>query len=154
MKKTRGYLLMELMLASAIISVALLVAMDHIGSARKAVTYSSHRQTAISLAKAKCDEIMSSLPSVTADQATLVAAGASFPGFKWAWVTTTPTLASDPQITATPREVTCTVQFPTEYRSIEDQNVASGVGLDPTLAKGDARGETQIKQLWFSSPLR
>lgn len=151
MRGARGYLLMELMLASAIISVALLVAMDHIGSARKAVTYASHRQTAISLARAKCDELISSLPTATTDQAALGAVGASYPGFKWAWTTTTPTLSSTPAISFATREVTCTVQFPTEYRSIEDQNVSAGL---TGLTAGDARGETQIKQLWFNSPLK
>jgi hypothetical protein len=144
----RGYLLMEMMLAGAIMAVGLIAAMDHIIAARVSVSMSSKRQTAMSLARAKCDAIVASLPTATADQTTLISIGTSYPGMKWSWSTVDPTnnAMSTPAITATSKEVTCTVEFPTEKKSIED--------MAGSASTSDGYGQTTIKQLWFNSPLR
>jgi hypothetical protein len=162
-RSPRGYLLMEMMLAGAIMAVGLIAAMSHIAAARTSISLSSKRQTAMSLARAKCDEVIAALPTATTNQATLVAVPGTYPGMKWMWSTTTLSSAtagsiaasSTPPITAAGREVTCTVRFPTEKKSIEDMQDCSTCAASGDLSPDDdGYGETVVKQLWFTSPLK
>lgn len=144
--RARGYLLMEMLLASAVVAVSLLVAVDHIASARVVVTHASHRQVAVTLARAKCEEIMSALPTTTADGA-LQSVGSSYPALKWSWSSVVQTMQSgaDAGIGQTSGYlVTCNVQFPTERGSLEDR------AFTPAT---DERGQVTVQQLWFPSPL-
>ncbi len=151
----RGYLLMEMMLAGAIMAVGLIAAMDHISAARKSISMASKRQTAMGLARAKCDEIMASLPTGLANQP-LFADVSGFPGVKWMWSSATPTnnANSTPVIAATSTEVTCTVRFPTEKKSFEDMAACSTCTGANIASTSDGYGETVVQQLWYQSPLK
>ena len=95
------------------------------------------------LAQARAEEIVSHLPTATADQTTLVAVGPGFTSFRWAWSTTTSTVGAQAPAGFTfadaAREVRVRVEIACAERSIDDRNAGSA---------NDGRGEVAITRLW------
>lgn len=142
-KGARGYLLIEVMVAGSIIAVTLAVSVVFVAEGRKNTSVAAHRQAAMSVARGKCAEVLAALPTATADQATLTAVGAAYPGFHQTFTTVNATMASTstPAITVVSKEVTCTVEYPAGVGSVDDR--ASG-------STNDGRASVTVKNVWFT----
>lgn len=140
--KSRGYLLIEVMVAGSVIAITLAVSVVFVVEGRKNTSMAAHRQAAMSLARGKCSEIVAALPTATVDQA-LTAVGSNFPGFSQSWTTVAATMtgSSTPAITVAASEVTCTVEYPAAIGSVDDR--ASG-------STSDGRASLTVKNVWFT----
>jgi hypothetical protein len=84
-RRSRGYLLIEAMVAGACLAVVLSTTFSLVGQARVEGIYAGRRNAAISLARQKMDALVGTpvLESI-AVQKTAVDAD-DFPGIEWAW---------------------------------------------------------------------
>lgn len=140
----RGYVLLEAGIGGAILAVSLSFAVSQLAAARAEVTFAAKHALAVSLARAKLDEAVSSLPAGIADQASFVPVGVGFPGLRWRWTTTDSAVGTNAaagfQSTGVAKEVTVVVDFICARNSREDLAAAPA---------GDGRGEVTVVRLWL-----
>ena len=136
MKKPRGYLLLEAMIAGAVVAVTLLIALDFAAKSRADTSAAGQRQVASTLARAQTDTIISALPTATADQVAF-AAVAGMPGLRMKWTTTTDAVLgtlSTPPIATPIKQVTVTVEYSVPIGSAEDLRAGAKDGKAEIVA--------------------
>lgn len=136
--------MIEALMGGAILAAALSLSLALLANARAEATLSAKHSIAVSLARAKLDELVSSLPIAVADQAAVVAVGADFPGMHWRWTTTASSVGASAAAGFTnntvARQIEVGVEFPCVRGSREDQRAG---------APNDGRGEIVMVRLWM-----
>jgi hypothetical protein len=88
LRRSRGYLLIEAMVAGACLAVVLSTTLTLIGQARAEGIYAGRRNAAISLARQKMDALVGTPELVTVNVTKNAVDAEDFPGIYWAWSVT------------------------------------------------------------------
>lgn len=140
----RAYLLLEVLVASAIISVALSFAIIGIAQARAMASQAGERERAAVVARQKIDELMVKLaPDGTGgepDQAAFIAVpGETRLRFQWSTVDVAAAVAP---VQNPARELSVTVEYSAALQSPEDR------ATPPT---GDGKASLLLQRLWIGA---
>ena len=84
-KRYRGYLLMEAMVASAILAVVLGGVFQALAVARQDITRGAFRDVAVGLAHAKVSDLEANPSRATFAWTALASPGAAYPLYQWRW---------------------------------------------------------------------
>jgi hypothetical protein len=134
---TRGYLLMEAMIAGSLLTIAIVSTLSMIGTAKADAIYANNRGVAAALARAKADQLATSSVATgcaPGNQATYVTVSTNYPAFEHKWTVASATAikaASSPAITAAMCDVDVSVRYPARIGSRQDteDGTTDGQGL-------------------------
>jgi Tfp pilus assembly protein PilV len=122
--RRHGYLLLEVLVAGALLATVVLAVYTYIAQGRIATTKAAYRDTATSLAHKKLAELACCTPLAVNTQAQTAVPGA--PGYTWGWTVAAANLAaqSTPNLLADLWELEVTVRYDAPLGSADD--VADG----------------------------
>jgi type II secretory pathway pseudopilin PulG len=113
--RRRGYLMFEILMGGAIVSIILGATFSLIAGARRETATVANRQVAATLARSKAEELRGDAQTTLALTA-MAPVGAAWPGFRWQWQVAASGVhaQSVPALTSTDdlHLITVTVQYP------------------------------------------
>ena len=139
MTSPRGYLLIEALVAGAVISLTLLSALTFVAQARVEAKGAGNRAQAIQLARGQAELMASALPTNALSQGSLPVVG--MPGFDMEFTTATTSLAGVPTLDT--RDLTVIVEYPCAKGSREDNEAQPA---------NDGRATVTVHRTWVDDP--
>ena len=84
-RPARGYLLMECMIAGAILAIALGTVIGQLAEARVEISHAADRDVAVGLANAKLSSLEADSSRTAVTQAATTTGLGAYPGYSWSW---------------------------------------------------------------------